>query len=197
MRDGALERSLPEEAVQEGTDGGPQPRPQRFAIGLEHRPLGAAVDALLDEECQPPDRDILPFAAGLIAADDIFVVATPDLACLRNAKNLVELLRASRPNDTPPRLVINQVGVAKRPEIPAKDFAETIGLEPALVMPFEPALFGQAANNGQMLIEIQPKAAGSEAVRRIARSLTGRTASSGNDKQSASLFSFLKTKKQA
>ncbi|MGZ5852572.1 MAG: AAA family ATPase, partial [Xanthobacteraceae bacterium] len=70
----------------------------------------------------------------LIAADDIVIVATPDLASLRNTKNIVELIRQARPNDSPPKLVINQVGVAKRPEIPAKDFAETIGLEPSLVM---------------------------------------------------------------
>jgi pilus assembly protein CpaE len=133
----------------------------------------------------------------LVAADEIVVVATPDLASLRNAKNIIELVKNSRPNDTPPRLVINQANTPKRPEIPSKDFAETMGTDPIAVLPFDPALFGQAANNGQMLIELQPKAAGSEAVRRMARVLTGRTASAGNDKQSPSLFSFLKTKKQA
>jgi pilus assembly protein CpaE len=133
----------------------------------------------------------------LIAADEIVIVATPDLASLRNAKNIIELVKNSRPNDTPPRLVINQANTPKRPEIPTKDFAETMGTDPIAVLPFDPALFGQAANNGQMLIELQPKAAGSEAVRRMARALTGRTASAGNEKHSASLFSFLKTKKQA
>ena len=133
----------------------------------------------------------------LVAADEIVVVATPDLASLRNAKNIIELVKNSRPNDTPPRLVINQANTPKRPEIPSKDFAETMGTDPIAVLPFDPALFGQAANNGQMLIELQPKAAASEAVRRMARALTGRAASAGNDKQTTSLFSFLKTKKQA
>ncbi len=95
--------------------------------------------------------------ACLIAADEIVIVATPDLASLRNAKNIMELVRQQRPNDAPPRLVINQTGMAKRPEIPAKDFAETMGVEPAAILPFDPALFGQAANNGQMLLELQPK----------------------------------------
>jgi pilus assembly protein CpaE len=112
--------------------------------------------------------------ATLIAADDIVIVATPDLASLRNTKNLVELIRQARPNDAPPKLVINQVGVAKRPEIPAKDFAETIGLEPALVMPFDPAMFGQAANNGQMLNELAPKTPAAEGIRRLAELATGR-----------------------
>jgi pilus assembly protein CpaE len=135
----------------------------------------------------------------LIAADEIVVVATPDLTSLRNAKNIIELVKNSRPNDAPPRLVINQSGTPKRPEIPTKDFAETMGTDPIAILPFDPALFGQAANNGQMLIEVQPKAPGSEAVRRLARALTGRTASASNDKQATSLFSaipFLK-KKQA
>ena len=41
----------------------------------------------------------------LISADDILVVAGPDLANLRNAKNLIDLLRAARPNDHQPALL--------------------------------------------------------------------------------------------
>jgi pilus assembly protein CpaE len=133
--------------------------------------------------------------ATLIAADDIVVVATPDLASLRNTKNMVELLRQNRPNDTPPRLVLNQVGVAKRPEIPAKDFAETIGLDPALVMTFEPTLFGQAANNGQMLNELAPKSPVAGGIRRLAELVTGRVPQA--QQKAAPFLSFLKGKKRA
>ena len=98
--------------------------------------------------------------AGLLAADEIVIVATPDLTILRNAKNIIELVKSARPNDTPPRLVINQVGMPKRPEIPAKDFAETMGMDPAAIIAFDPALFGQAANNGQMVIEAGAQGAG-------------------------------------
>ncbi|MEI9885287.1 MAG: pilus assembly protein CpaE [Rhizomicrobium sp.] len=133
--------------------------------------------------------------AALIAADDIVIVATPDLASLRNAKNIAELVRANRPNDTPPRLVINQVGVVKRPEIPAKDFAETIGLEPALVMAFDPAVFGNAANNGQMINEMAPKSPIAAGIRRLAELVTGRVP---QPLQKASPFmTFLKGKKKA
>src|ERR671934_31726 len=38
----------------------------------------------------------------LIAADDILIVASPDLASLRNAKNMFDLLKAARPNDRAP-----------------------------------------------------------------------------------------------
>lgn len=133
--------------------------------------------------------------ATLMSADDVVVVATPDLTSLRNAKNIIELVKNARPNDNPPRLVINQVGVPKRPEIPSKDFAETMGIAPSAIINFEPALFGQAANNGQMVIEVQPKAAVSEAVRRLCQTLTGRTQAA--NKNSSSIFSFLKGKKQA
>jgi pilus assembly protein CpaE len=135
--------------------------------------------------------------ATLLAADDVVIVATPDLTSLRNAKNIIELVKNARPNDTPPRLVINQVGTPKRPEIPSKDFAETMGIDPSAIIAFEPALFGQAANNGQMVIELAPKAPVSESLRRLCRVLTGRTMQGATGRNAASLFSFLKGKKQA
>jgi len=112
--------------------------------------------------------------AALLAADEVVIVATPDLTSLRNAKNIIDLVKGARPNDAPPRLVINQVGVPKRPEIPAKDFAETMGLEPSAIIPFDPAVFGQAANNGQMVMEVQPKAPVTESLRQLCRAITGR-----------------------
>ncbi|HXS05485.1 MAG TPA: pilus assembly protein CpaE [Rhizomicrobium sp.] len=133
----------------------------------------------------------------LIAADEIVVVATPDLASLRNAKNMIELVRHARPNDKPPRLVINQAGTPKRPEIPAKDFAETMGVEPAAILPFDAALFGQAGNNGQMLLEVQPKAPISDSIRRLSRLLTGREAMPATEKNAPSILNFLKSRKQA
>ncbi|MGH6828877.1 MAG: AAA family ATPase [Rhizomicrobium sp.] len=133
----------------------------------------------------------------LSRADEIVIVATPDLASLRNAKNMTELLRQARPNDHPPRLAVNQTGLPKRPEIPPKDFAETIGVEPALVLPFDAALFGQAANNGQMLLEMAPKAAVSQALRRLAGAVLGRAIPSSAEDKSVPLLSFFKSRKQA
>lgn len=133
--------------------------------------------------------------SAVLAADDIVIVATPDLTALRNAKNIIELVKNARPNDVPPRLVINQVGMPKRPEIPSKDFAETMGVDPAAIIGFDPALFGQAANNGQMVIELAPKAGVSEALRRLCRSLTGRTMDGATAKNTTSIFSLLKGKK--
>jgi pilus assembly protein CpaE len=111
---------------------------------------------------------------GLIAADDVVITATPDLASLRNAKNLFDLLKSARPHDGPPRLVLNTVGVPKRPEIPVKDFAEALGVDPVLVLPFDAPLYAAAANNGQMLAEASPQSKAAEGVDHLARMLTGR-----------------------
>jgi pilus assembly protein CpaE len=110
----------------------------------------------------------------LASADEIVIVAVPDLASLRNAKNLVDLLKTARPNDALPKLVLNQAGQPKRPEIPAKEFGEAIGIEPCLVLPYDPPLFGIAANNGQMLGEIQPASRAADGVQRLAALVTGR-----------------------
>lgn len=135
--------------------------------------------------------------AALLAADEVVIVATPDLTSLRNAKNIIDLVKGARPNDAPPRLVINQVGVPKRPEIPAKDFAETMGLEPSAIIPFDPAIFGQAANNGQMVMEVMPKAPVTESLRQLCRAITGRTIQGVASKNTVNIFSFLKGKKRA
>ena len=108
----------------------------------------------------------------LLAADDVVIVATPDLASLRNAKNLLDLVKKARPNDSPPFLVLNQVGVPGRPEIPVKEFAKALGSEPALVLPFDAKLFGQAANNGQMVQEVNAKAKVAEGVAQFAQVLS-------------------------
>ena len=78
----------------------------------------------------------------LVGADDILIVAAPDLANLRNTKNLYDFLKAARPNDQRPLYCLNQVGVPKRPEIKAGDFAKALDDEPIAIIPFEPQLFG-------------------------------------------------------
>ena len=93
----------------------------------------------------------------LVGGDEVIVVAAPDLANLRNAKNIMDNIRSARPHDHPPRLILNGVGMPKRPEIPVADFAKTIEVEPIAIIPHDAKLFGSAANNGQMIAEIEPK----------------------------------------
>jgi pilus assembly protein CpaE len=110
----------------------------------------------------------------MVGADDIVLVAAPDLANLRNAKIMMDVLRAARPNDRKPKLVLNMVGVPKRPEISPADFSKAIDCEISAVIPFEPQLFGTAANNGQMIAEVQANGKINEAFVDLARVLIGR-----------------------
>lgn len=110
----------------------------------------------------------------LIGADDILIVAAPDLANLRNTKNLYDLLKGARPNDRAPLYCLNQVGVPKRPEINASEFAKAIEASPVVTIPFEPQMFGSASNNGQMIAEIAANHRVADMFHQIAQRLTGR-----------------------
>ncbi len=110
----------------------------------------------------------------LISSDEVIIVCQPDLASLRNGKNFIDQLKGQRQNDHPPRLVINMSAVPKRPEIPVKDFSAAIGIEPEIILPFDPELFGTAANNGQMISETDPSSRAALAIDHLASVLTGR-----------------------
>jgi pilus assembly protein CpaE len=127
----------------------------------------------------------------LIGADDILIVAAPDLANLRNTKNIYDLLKASRPNDRAPLYCLNQVGVPKRPEINAAEFAKAIESKPIVTIPFDPQMFGAAANNGQMIAEISASHRTTEMFLQIAQRLTGRSETKNSK---GSLFTSLMEK---
>src|SRR6202795_5198797 len=110
----------------------------------------------------------------LIGADDILIVAEPDLANLRNTKNMLNMLKTSRPNDRPPLYCLNQVRMPKRPEINASGFTKTIESPPIAAIPFDSRMFGTAANNGQMIAEIAASPRTTKMFLQIARQLTGR-----------------------
>jgi pilus assembly protein CpaE len=110
----------------------------------------------------------------LIGMDQIVIVATPELASLRNAKNLFETLRQSRPNDRPPKVVLNMAGIPKRPEIAASEFGKALGTSLTSIVPFDAQLFGTAANNGQMITEVQPSGKAAEIFQELACAVTGR-----------------------
>jgi pilus assembly protein CpaE len=110
----------------------------------------------------------------LVGADDILIVAEPDLANLRNAKNMLSMLKAARPNDRPPLYCLNQVGMPKRPEISPREFAKAIEGPSLASIPFDPKMFGTAANNGQMIAEISAGHRISKTFVHIAHQLTGR-----------------------
>jgi pilus assembly protein CpaE len=112
----------------------------------------------------------------LIQADDVVITAEPDLANLRNTKNLLDSFADQRSRERPAVLVLNKVNVPRRPEIGVADFAAAVGLSPAAVIEFEPALFGAGANNGLMIGEVSCKAKATEQFRALTAVLARRTA---------------------
>jgi pilus assembly protein CpaE len=127
----------------------------------------------------------------LMQADEVVITAVPDLANLRNAKNIIDLLKAARKNDNPPRLVINMANMAKRPEIPIKEFEQSLGLKAIAVIDFDSETFGQAANNGQMIEEVNAKAAAAAAFRSISMAISNRKEMKAEAKPKAKATSAL------
>lgn len=163
----------------------------------EHMSLLAAPSMMdrtfdLDEDAFMPILDILQRSAPmtvfdvphcwnswtlnlLSAVDEVVVVASPDLANLRNAKNVFDAMAQARPNDPVPHLILNQVGMPKRPEISVSDFCSPFDVDPLAVIPFDAALFGNAANSGRMIAEMDSKSPTAETFSQIAHILTGRS----------------------
>jgi pilus assembly protein CpaE len=110
----------------------------------------------------------------LVGADDILIVAEPDLANLRNTKNMLNMLKTARPNDRPPMYCLNQVGMPKRPEIDVREFAKAVETPPIAAIPFDSRMFGTAANNGQMIAEIAAGHRTTKMLLQIAQRLAGR-----------------------
>lgn len=109
----------------------------------------------------------------LMHADQVIITATPELASLRNTKNLVDMLKTARPNDAPPKLILNQVGVPKRPEIPAVDFGKAVGIDVTCVIPYDAQSFGTAQSNGQMVFEVAAKSKAAESLTQFVQGLAG------------------------
>jgi pilus assembly protein CpaE len=131
----------------------------------------------------------------LVGADDILIVAEPDLANLRNARKIHDQIAALRPNDRPPFYCLNQVGVPKRPEIIVGEFVKAIGAAPIASIPFDPQLFGAAANNGLMIAESAAGHPTAQTFLRIAQVLTGHAETKKTSSLLAPLIEKLWTKK--
>ncbi|KRB58563.1 CtpF protein [Rhizobium sp. Root708] len=110
------------------------------------------------------------------SVDEVVICASPDLANLRNTKNMMDALRKMRPNDKAPHLILNQVGMPKRPEITPSDFCEPLETDPIAIIPFDSNLFGTAANSGRMISEMDAKSPTAETFSQLAHIVTGRIA---------------------
>jgi pilus assembly protein CpaE len=121
----------------------------------------------------------------LLQADEIIITAVPDLANLRNAKNIIDLLKASRKNDQRPHLVLNMANLPKRHEISVKEFEQALDAKVLAVVDFDSEGFSQAANNGQMLEEFSAKAKAVDKFHDVAMKLTRRKETKAEKQNSA------------
>lgn len=115
----------------------------------------------------------------LTTSDEVLLTLQPDLVCLRNGKNIYDYLYSQRPNDVPPRVLLNMTEAPKRPEIPTKEFSDALGSPPSGIFTYDNLLFGTAANNGQMVVELDAKNKNSEMMLHLAEVITQRTTSNG------------------
>src|SRR5690606_35519996 len=110
----------------------------------------------------------------LATVDEIIIVAEPDLANLRNAKNRGDAVKALRPTEAEPLLVINKLGVPRRPEITPAEFASSVECRLLASIGFDAQTYGTAANNGQMIAEVSANHRSNEVYRQVAMHVTGR-----------------------
>lgn len=110
----------------------------------------------------------------LYSADEVVLVAVPDLASLRDCKTMLEILGARRSPGALAKLVLNRVESSKRPQLTDKVFADTLGLSPCLSIPLDPQGFGTAANEGRMVPETAPTGRAAQSLRQLAGLLSGK-----------------------
>jgi pilus assembly protein CpaE len=107
-------------------------------------------------------------------ANDVIIVATPDLASLRNAKGMMDVLKGLRPAGHEPTIVLSMVGAAKGTEITERDFVGAIDAQPAATFAFDPALFTGATLKRQMIGELAPQSPAARQIDDLACLISGR-----------------------
>jgi len=141
-----------------------------------------ALDKLIDIMSQRvpyvvldlPPRWIEWVSNTLIMADETVVVATPDLVSLRDVQNWLRHLNEKRGEERKARVVLNKVGQAKKTELSEKDFEGATDDPVLLSVPYDPAIFATAANNGQPVGQVNAKSKPSISFNELARKLSGR-----------------------
>lgn len=128
-------------------------------------------------------------------ADDLVIVAGPDLTSLRECKNIFAALTGRR-GANPIRLLLNKVGESKKTELSAKDFMEAANIHTVLTLPYAPDVFGNALNNGKMIGEIAKTHAVAEGLRKIAAQVSGRDVKAEKSTGKLDVFGWLRSPKQ-
>jgi pilus assembly protein CpaE len=136
-----------------------------------HRLVDIARDGFRHTVLDLPSRWSPAVREALLLADEVVVTALPDLVSLRNTRAILDFLARTRPNDAPPRLVLNQVGQRKRPELAPAAFADALRFVPTTIIRSDAEAFGKAANAGRTLPEVAARSMAARALSRLADGL--------------------------
>ena len=110
----------------------------------------------------------------LVHSDEIVVVSDFGLPSMRNATHLIEALVAARPNDTRPRLVMNNKGAHGRAEVSEKDIQAALGVTCDHVFRHDPRPFVDADADGRPVVSTKRGKALRAQFEALARQVTGR-----------------------
>jgi pilus assembly protein CpaE len=146
------------------------------------RRMGGFVILDLPHAWEPWMRDLI------VEVEELVLIAEPDLASLRDAKNIVEFLGPNR-GESPTRVVLNKVGMPKRAELTEKEFRDALAITPAIHVPADPAAFSGALNNGELIFKGAGKSKAALAINELARLVSARVdETAGKEKKKFSLF---------
>lgn len=70
-------------------------------------------------------------------------------------------------------IVVNQIGIPRRPEIKPGEFSKAIGMPITAAIPFDAQAVGSAQTNGQMISEVAPQSKAAEGIASLAKSIAG------------------------
>jgi len=107
-------------------------------------------------------------------ADDIVLVSSPELAGMRNARNLLDQLRLIRTHDQPPLMVINRAGRSRYGEIARKDFEKHIGQDVAVALAEDMEAFGKTLTYGKTMLDARPRSKAARAITQLTELICGR-----------------------
>ncbi len=89
----------------------------------------------------------------MTGADEAVLVVAPDIANIRDARNLLDFLNGKSGESRATRMIINKSDLAKRTKLLPKDISNTLGVQPVANIPFDPVVFIESSNDGKMVGE--------------------------------------------
>jgi pilus assembly protein CpaE len=112
-------------------------------------------------------------------ADQMVLVAAPDLVSLRNCGKIAQTMRRVRPNDPAPHLVLSQVGIPRSNQIASEQFAKSLDLPIDAQIPFDAAVFSAAENEGRPVSQMAPASMAAKRMAALAAILSGQDPAQG------------------